>query len=52
MIEFTTTIPADVRLFSAGRDIYWHKRACLTDALIDERIFLQGNHHLDKGFCA
>ena len=36
MIEFT----ANARLFSAGRDIFWHKRACLTDAHIDELIFL------------
>ena len=48
MIEFT----ADARLFSAGRDIYWHKRASLTDADIDELIFLQGNYHLNKSFCA
>ena len=36
MIEFT----ANARLFLAGRDIFWHKRACLTDAHIDELIFL------------
>ena len=36
MIEFT----ANARLFSAGRDIFWHKRAYLTDAHIDELIFL------------
>ena len=55
MIEFTLTIlssAADERLFSAERDIYWHKRACLTDTNIDELIFMQGNDHLDKVFCA
>ena len=35
MIEYT----ANARLFLAGRDIFWHKRACLTDAHIDELIF-------------
>ena len=54
MIEFTLTIlssAADERLFSAERDIYWHKRACLTEAHINELTFLQGNHHLALECC-